>query len=529
MPRGERWRTLRHNGVAFPPPYVPKGLKLGFKGYWISLGLEAEEMAYSWAKKKDGPHASDLTFRNNFWKDFQRILPPDFEGANLDDLDFSQFNAFVDMETREKLSLSTDQKRRLAAERKKVKEAMKRQFGYVEIDGRRVEIQNWMVEPPGIFVGRGLHPLRGRWKRRIGYRDVILNLDADAPIPPGNWGGIVHDRSSIWLASWKDELTGKVKYVWPHESSFIIQKNNKLKYIRAAKLGSYIDRVRDHIERGLTSDEERIRKVATVCYLIDHLCLRVGDEKDEDETDTVGATTLRVEHLKLDGDKIWFDFLGKDSVRWLKVLEEVNPSVILNLREFMVGKRPQDLVFDGVNSTKVNSFLNEAMRGLTARVFRTYHASNVVRDYLWSISDDLNEADQDIKIFHAKVANLKAAMLCNHKKTPPKNWEEVIRRREEKLKTLKGLVPKTDRQANDIRKKIRKAELALEIAKMTKEYNLNTSLKNYIDPRIYKAWSDHVGLDWTVIYPKGMQRKFSWVNRMALDWTELKVRDLHRS
>ena len=26
--------------------------------------------------------------------------------------------------------------------------------------------------------------------------------------------------------------------------------------------------------------------------------MRVGDEKDEDEADTVGATTLRVEHVK---------------------------------------------------------------------------------------------------------------------------------------------------------------------------------------------------------------------------------------
>jgi len=26
--------------------------------------------------------------------------------------------------------------------------------------------------------------------------------------------------------------------------------------------------------------------------------MRVGDEKDEDEADTVGASTLRVEHLK---------------------------------------------------------------------------------------------------------------------------------------------------------------------------------------------------------------------------------------
>ena len=42
--------------------------------------------------------------------------------------------------------------------------------------------------------------------------------------------------------------------------------------------------------------------VATACYLIDALCLRVGDEKDPDEADTVGATTLRPEHITLHED-----------------------------------------------------------------------------------------------------------------------------------------------------------------------------------------------------------------------------------
>jgi DNA topoisomerase-1 len=52
------------------------------------------------------------------------------------------------------------------------------------------------------------------------------------------------------------------------------------------------------------------------------LALRVGNEKDEDEADTVGCCSLRVEHIKLYdriehiGENIVeFDFLGKDSIR----------------------------------------------------------------------------------------------------------------------------------------------------------------------------------------------------------------------
>ena len=63
-------------------------------------------------------------------------------------------------------------------------------------------------------------------------------------------------------------------------------------------------------------DPKISRNVATACYLIYRTAMRVGDEKDPEEADTVGATTLRKEHIKITSDAIEFDFLGKDSVRW---------------------------------------------------------------------------------------------------------------------------------------------------------------------------------------------------------------------
>jgi hypothetical protein len=59
----------------------------------------------------------------------------------------------------------------------------------------------------------------------------------------------------------------------------------------------------------------------------------VGDEKDPDEADTVGAITLRPEHIKIEGDMVHFDFLGKDSVRWIKTVQ-APASAIRNIEEF---------------------------------------------------------------------------------------------------------------------------------------------------------------------------------------------------
>ena len=40
-----------------------------------------------------------------------------------------------------------------------------------------------------------------------------------------------------------------------------------------------------------------VRQRAVALYFIDKLALRAGNEKDEDEADTVGCCSLRVEHI----------------------------------------------------------------------------------------------------------------------------------------------------------------------------------------------------------------------------------------
>ena len=62
--------------------------------------------------------------------------------------------------------------------------------------------------------------------------------------------------------------------------------------------------------------------------MIDRLALRVGNEKDEDEADTVGCCSFRVEHItvKLDQNKVVLDFLGKDSMRYYNEVK-LDPAV----------------------------------------------------------------------------------------------------------------------------------------------------------------------------------------------------------
>jgi len=493
------WATLSHGGVNFPDPYVPRGLSLKARGRPAQLSPLAEEMAYNLAKKKDTPYVKDPVFTSNFMLDFGPQLPEWARSASFSDIDFGELFRVVDEEKAHKEAMSKEEKKALAASRKERRETLKAHFGKALLDGKEVDIANWMVEPPGLFMGRGQHPLRGRWKPRVGPEDVTLNLDESARPPQGWRGSVVHDHDSMWMAKWIDKLTGKEKYVWLHESSPLQQSRNRAKYDKALKVGRSLGKVEARIERELNSRDPRARQIATVCYLIDRLGMRVGDEKDEDEADTVGATTLRVEHLSFHGDEAEFDFLGKDSVPWNKT-DKPPPAVVRNLREFVSGKKPDEKIFHDVDSGMVNAFLSSIVPGTSAKVFRTHHATAKADEALRS--RDLSSADDLVKLYHAKEANLTAAVFCNHQRTPPRTWDESHQKKRQKV---------DEARAKGDAKRLRKLEKELDFFERTKNYNLNTSLKNYIDPRVYKSWCDSVGLDWAKVYSKSLQKKFSWV------------------
>ena len=517
-----KWKTLQHNGIAFPPPFESKGIAIRIKGEKVPLNLDAEEMAYQWAKKKDTPYVKDSVFQKNFLADFVTALPDKYKKISFSDIDFSDAFKLVDKENDAKLMVTKEEKKKIAATRKEIKEKMKSTYGKALMDGKEVEVANWMAEPPGLFIGRGDHPLRGRWKPRITEKDVTLNLGKEAKVPPGHWGQIIHENDFMWLASWEDRLTEKRKYVWLSDTSDLKQERDKMKYEKATKLSEHIDKVLDAIVKKMSDKDEKIRSVATVSYLIYKTAMRVGDEKDPDEADTVGATTLRVEHIKLKPDVIEFDFLGKDSVRWQKPLPVVEKDKVFyeNLRKLTEKKKADELIFHNITSRHVNEFLGGVVKGLTAKVFRTYLATNVVRDYLKKV-DDLDSKSENIKVYHAKLANLEAAITCNHKRTIPKNFEESLQKKRDSLKKLKETSPKTEKQAERQKQREEKMKLTIDLTEKTRDYNLGTSLRNYIDPRVVKAWSDEVGLEWTKLYTSALQKKFQWVNKVDTSWKEI--------
>jgi DNA topoisomerase-1 len=253
-------------------------------------------------------------------------------------------------------------------------------------------------------------------------------------------------------------------------------------------------------------------------------------------------------------------------VLWHKKIK-LSPVVRRNLAELLRAAqasnptREKSRIFE-ISSSDVNAYLSEVLPGLTAKVFRTHHATEAVRDRL--LASEVEASDPEHQKWEAvSLANLEAAILCNHYKTAPARWQESRQRASERLEKRKERVAHYRRQVREAKdappalrregrekekeartekqrdrvqvryakkierakkkietaeNRLRRAELALDKAE-TKEavavkkrtWNLGTSLKSYIDPRVFCEWGEQV--DYDVLeryYPQALRRKFAW-------------------
>lgn len=568
-----KWSTLSHNAVIFPPAYEPHGLPLEYNGRQLFLQPKAEEIATFYAAKLNTEHVKSETFNTNFFEDFRASLEgtPEYKIINdLSKCDFSHIFRHLEQKKAEKKELTS-------AERKKIREEEAqrcKKYTVALVDGREEKVGNYRVEPPGLFLGRGEHPKRGKVKARIYPEDITINIGPNDTVPPcpmdgHKWGSIVHKQDVTWLCGWKDSITGGSKYVWLAAGSAFKGMSDHAKFEKARKLKHYIDEIRRDYQEGLRSKVKEVRQRSTAMYLIDKLALRVGNEKQEEEADTVGCCSLRVEHVQFESPStVIFDFLGKDSIRYFNSVE-VQKLVFENLKLFCRNKQPGEEIFHRLTVTSLNDHLKSLMDGLSAKVFRTYNAS-ITLDQL--LQKTLQNTDLNEKIVFYNQQNKEVAILCNHQRALPKQhgaqmeklearvaeaneWLQELERGQRELKKMsdpnatidlvqyinekpllkddmdekaraeerkraaeapRQAVTRTKKkqqiEANikQVTERIAKLQADLRMKDDLKTVALGTSKINYLDPRITVAWCKKHDVPIERIFAKTLLVKFAW-------------------
>ncbi|KAJ8558981.1 hypothetical protein ON010_g8463 [Phytophthora cinnamomi] len=557
LPEGIQWRTLEHNGVMFPPPYKPHHVPLVYNGKEIKLTPTQEEVASYYAGiPKDGPQLGNpktaKIFNINFFTDFKKVLGKQHEVKSFEACDFSKIAAYLEKLREEKRSMTKEEKQ--PEKEKREMEVFTNGFAFV--DGHLEKVGNFRIEPPGLFRGRGEHPKTGTLKERVMPEDVTVNVGISDRVPicnvPGHaWKQVIHRDTVSWLAYWNENVMGGIKYVFFAASSSFKGKSDLAKYEKARRLKNCIDKIRRDYTKGLRAKDMFTKQRSTAMWVIDVLALRVGNEKGEDEADTVGCCSLRVEHMSFNDENcaLTLSFLGKDSMPYNNTVElaqygDVGKQVYQNLQKFCAKKDKNEEVFHELSVTELNKHLSSLMPGLSAKVFRTFNASFTLEKELPGPSgeelDPQGKMEVAPKVVLYNDANRKVAILCNHQRTAPKSFDTTLDKMNAQLDQLKGQLkdlkqmqtliskgkassvklkkekkekptgdkdedalakkaqahlfqrtPSADQVAKKIenwKKKIKALSLRLQDKTDNKEVALGTSKLNYMDPRITVAW-----------------------------------------
>lgn len=171
---------------------------------------------------------------------------------------------------------------------------------------------------------------------------------------------------------------GKPKYLYTDEYH---QRQADAKFERTTAMRTVVNDLQHKIGVDLESADRHTRALATVASLIDQHCIRVGGKPEEERTGSRGATTLEAQHCfeKRDGG-LRLMFQGKSNHRWS--VEVQDPKVAANIRAAATGKGPGQRLFN-VTPSAINDYIKrQAGREITAKDFRTFHATSIVRGEL---------------------------------------------------------------------------------------------------------------------------------------------------
>lgn len=531
-----KWETFQHNGVLFPEPYKAHKIPLIYDGKRINLDAESEEYATIYAKFIGTEYLNNKTFNKNFFNDWKIYLKKGgfSEITDFSKCDFTLIHDYILKHREEKLNLSKEEKEKIKEEKDKYEEKYKTAL----VNRKEQAVGNFRIEPAGIFLGRGCHPKAGKIKKRIYPEDIIINIDKKSSIPElpkfykdRKWGKVIHDNTLEWIASWKDTITGKMKYVWLGAKSEFKAKSDLNKFETARKLKNKIGLIRKTNYENIisSSTDEKTKQLGCALYLIDNLALRVGNEKGDDEADTVGVCSLRVEHITfLEDTKIKLDFLGKDSVRYVNTVK-IDENVYTTLISFTKNKKKNDDLFDLINPSMLNIYLKSMMEELTAKVFRTFNASLLFQNEILTINEKYdnysNEDKLNILLDMYNKANVKVAMLCNHQKNVSKSFNDQIEKMNDKIKVLSDKKKELQKDKKKNKEKLKKIEIKLKDAKNKKNLkiemknlSLTTSKTNYIDPRITISFLKYHNIPIEKVFSQALRDKFFWAMDVDKSW-----------
>jgi DNA topoisomerase I len=248
--------------------------------------------------------------------------------------------------------------------------------------------------------------------RRVANVDTLQRIRA-LVIPPA-W-------TDVWICAAADghiqatgrDVKGRKQYKY-HAEYREAREQSKYEHLFAfaAALPAIRATVVEHMSlRGLP----REKVLATVLHLLETTLIRVGNDEYARNNQSYGLTTLKSDHVAVDGSEVRFQFTGKSGKQWSLAMRDRRVARIIRACQELPG---QDLLqyfneekaLHAVSSGDVNAYLREITGAdITAKDFRTWAGTMLMARYL-AIAEPFTSATQAKRVMSAAVKKVAAAL-----------------------------------------------------------------------------------------------------------------------
>jgi DNA topoisomerase-1 len=217
-------------------------------------------------------------------------------------------------------------------------------FRYVRADGRRV---------PGGEAER-IRALR----LPPAWTDVHVN-----PAPGAKLQAIGKDRAGRWQYRYHPEF---------------VSRQSSAKYRRLLRFAEALPRIRARVERDFRRRGlGRERVLAGMLRIVEATAMRPGSEAYARENGSFGITTVRPRHVRIQGDRVVFDYEGKSGQRQIREVRDARIARFVREVLKVPGRDIFKFVEDGeivdVRRRHLNAYVREAAGApFTAKDFRTW-------------------------------------------------------------------------------------------------------------------------------------------------------------
>ena len=233
---------------------------------------------------------------------------------------------------------------------RKIKSKYKDKYKYEYLDQRGDNIHSSVVK--NLLKGLYVPPA---------YDDVKINLNQNEKV----------------LAIGYDDKD-RPQYIY---NKAFTEKNNKKKFHKMIEFGESYKKIMNAVKRDISLEgSTQEKQIAMALLLVVECGIRIGSEKYRDENDSFGATTLEPRHIKIKGDVVSVDFIGKKGVQNTGKVRSKKLS--RNLRTLKKNSNKNEPIFTyrrgnkwyTLKSSDVNKYLKK-FGNFSSKNFRTWVAN----------------------------------------------------------------------------------------------------------------------------------------------------------